>query len=221
MPYKRNYKRKRGPIKKRNGRSRFKRAGASVGSAAYSALKIAKRLKDMVNTEYKFFDTQATTNVDYTGSLNILNSMAQGQTDVTRIGDSIKVQNLVVRGAIASSAVATSSLRMMIIWDPQNKTTTTADVLEYVGSVYAPFSPKDYDKRFQTKVLYDRVHSLVPTAESALTHFDYVIPINQHTQFEGASTTINSGALKMLIISSSIANLPVVVFQARISYTDN
>lgn len=223
MVYKKNYKRAKRGIQKRGGRSRFMKAGASAGSMAYSALKMAKRLKDMVNTEYKFYDQNVNASYDHTGNLNILNTPAQGQTDTTRIGDSIKVQNLTLRGYIYANAAAVSTLfRIMVLWDPQNKSTATSDILANVASVYAPISPKNYDKKFQTRVLHDKCYSIVSGgADSAMRQFDVVIPVNQHTQFEAGSTTINTGALKILLISAAGVNLPTCVYTARVTYTDN
>lgn len=224
MPYKkRQYKRKRVQRSKYGFLKSAARAGLALAapSAGVLALRMARRLKDMVNTEYKFYDVNNASSPDYTGSLSTLNTPSQGQTDITRIGDSIKVQNLVIRGSIAVGGAA-NSLRMMILWDSQAKSSVTSDVLQYVGSVYAPFSPKNYDKRFQTKILHDKVYTLVPNSDSALRIFDLVIPIDQHTQFEGGTSTINTGALKILLISATtVPSAPSVTYQARISYTDN
>lgn len=222
MPYKRNYKRKRVLKRRRGGRARFMRVGSKVGSVAYSAYRLARRLKDAVNTEYKFFDTQSTTTPDYNGSIIALNAITQGQTDNTRIGDSCKLQNLILRGHLAAAAGAAAVIRMIVYWDQQNKSSAASDILQYTGSVYGVYSPKQYDKRFQTTVLMDKVISSVPTADSSLYRFDEVIPINRHTQFDGGTTTVNTGALKMLLISSNVTtNLPSVVFLSRVSYTDN
>lgn len=219
MPYKRTKRAKRAPIRKRKGPGFLKKA-MGAGAMAYSALVMAKRLKDMVNTEYKFYDVNNGSNPDWTGSLSTLNTPNQGSTDSTRIGDSIKCQNLTLRGYITANAASAAFVRMMIIWDPQAKSATTADILEYTGSVYAPFSPKDYDKRFQTRVLLDKTFNVMP-ADVIQREFDYVIPIDQHTQFEAGGIGINSGALKILLISNLSANLPGVFYQARLSYTDN
>lgn len=222
MPYKKNYQ-KRPNKRKPQRKGGFIRKAMGAGAMAYSALVMAKRLKDMVNTEYKFYDQQVNATYDHTGILNILNTPAQGQTDVTRIGDSIKVQNLTLRGYIYANPAAVSTLfRIMVIWDPQNKSTATSDILEQVASVYAPISPKNYDKKYQTKVLYDKCHSIVSGAsDSAMRQFDAVIPVNQHTQFSNGSTSINTGALKILLVSAAGANLPTCVYWARTTYTDN
>lgn len=189
---------------------------------AMKAFKMAKRLKDMVNTEYKYWDTTLTSTYNTTGNLSILNNPPQGISDTQRIGDSIKCQNLSLRGFIVHSPSAVSGLvRIMIIWDPQNKAAVVGDVLQYSGSVYGVISSKNYDKKFQTKVLHDKAYTLVTSSDSALKQFDIVIPINQHSQFENATQVVNSGALKILIISTETVNTPTVSFLARLSYTDN
>lgn len=219
MPYKKNYKKK--VIKRKPQRKQgFLRKAMGAGAMAYSALVMAKRLKDMVNTEYKFYDIQNASNPDWTGSLSTLNTIPVGTADNQRIGDSVKLQNLTIRGNVIAHTSSPAFVRMLIVWDPQAKTSTTADVLEYVSTQYAPFSPKDYDKRFQTRILADKLFSVMPSDEIQKP-FDLVVPINQHTQYENGGTTINSGALKILLISNVSVNVPGVVYLARISYTDN
>jgi len=224
--YKKNYKRTRKHYK-RSGRAQAKRWGASAGSAAYSALKMVRRLKDMVNTEYKINDvSNSAFSYDYNGTLVTLNAPTQGLADTQRIGDSIKCQNLVIRGSCVNSGSASSLTfhRIIILWDPQNKVSTAADVLAQTGSSIAPFSPKDQDKRFQTRILSDKMYqtSTLSSGNKFSQEFEYIIPINQHTQFSAGSTTINTGALKMLAICNLVSTgLPNMYYFARLSYTDN
>lgn len=222
MPnYRRNNRRRPYNRKRRGGgRAAFRRYGSKIGNVAYSALKLAKRLKDAVNIEYKYYDSLTYSTATYTGSVVTLNNMSQGTTDVTRVGDSIKVQNLIIRGMVNWSNQQ-GVARMMVIWDPQNKITAVSDLLESTGSAWAPYSPKKFDNRFQCRVLYDKTmtfHSNLPL----LLVPDIVIPINEHTQFSGGSTTISTGALKLIYLSnSSGATDPYFTLYQRVTYTDN
>lgn len=190
----------------------------SKGGMAYKALKLARKVANAVNIEYKIFDTQSSTTPDYTGTVVTLNTPSQGTTDIQRIGDSIKCQNLVLRGyAIRQGADVMA--RVMVLWDPQNKITASSDILETVGSSYSVFSPKHYDKRFQSRVLFDK--TIKCFSSSLGQDFDVTIPIDQHTQFSAGTTTINTGALKVLVISNTLANQPSIILYSRLSFTDD
>ena len=221
MPYKKPYGYKRSYKRKPNTRSQFKKFGSRAGGAAHTALKIAMRLKDMVNTEYKFLDTNYSNTMDYNGIVSTLNSISQGITDTGRTGDSVKIQNIMLRGNILAGTVP-AQLRVILFWDAQNKVASVSDVLESTGTAYSVLSPKNYDKRFQTKVLWDKVFDVVPTADNAHRHFQLSLPINLHSQYAAATSTINTGALKILLISNIVTTgLPTIVYYSRVSYTDN
>lgn len=200
------------------GRKRFMTWGAKAGSMAYSALKIAKRLKDMVNTEYKYSDVTDTASPTWTGYYALLNNISQGITDSTRVGDSCKLQNLTLRGSVTRNGTD-AHMRVMVIWDKQNKASAASSILETTGTALATLSPKKYDTRFQTRVLKDfRLHV---TTDSPIKEFNMVIPINQHCQFDAASNTIDTGALRILLISDLGASVPIVAYYSRLTFTDN
>lgn len=224
MPYKKNY-RKRVPYKKRKnvgGRARFKRVGSKAGSMAYTAFKMAKRLMDAVNIEYKFIDTTfSLTTFGYTGGMIPLNVIALGTNDNQRIGDSVKLQNLVLRYSCQNYPNTVNQFRVLIVWDKQNKISGSGDVLEYSGSILSTLSPKKYDKRFETKILYDRVHLLDPVNKTQ-EYVDVVIPINEHTQFDSGTTTVNTGALKLIALSNDSGSAPPHMnCVSRVTFTDN
>lgn len=194
----------------------------SKGSTMNWLLKKTKQLADAVNIEYKHVDiTNIAGSVDYNGGLSsLVTSITQGVSDNNRIGDSMKLQNLVLR-FIGVRNTADSILRVMVIFDPMNKLAAVTDVLQITGSALAVISPKNYDKRFQSRVLYDRTMTLT-TADHPYVLEDVTIQIDQHTQFNSGTTTINTGDLKLLVISNVVTtNLPTFTYFARVSYTDD
>lgn len=217
--YKRNFRKR--PIKRSKGRARFMRVGQSVGSAAYSALKIARKLKDAVNIEYKYYSQNNAISADYGGTVTALNLIPQGITDSQRIGDSLKMQNLTIRGVWTLQGGQQAVCRHLVVLDHQNKVSTAGDVLDNIGSGYAPYSAKQYDKRFQTRILYDK--TFVVDANNPLKAFDLVVPVNSHTQYDSALTTIDTGALKIICLSNIAAGAtaPYFSFTSRLTYTDN
>lgn len=221
---KRYYRPRKGKkhYKRKYGWSRAVRSGARFGSLALKAYMLARKLADHDNVEYKFHDTTFSTTYDYNGGLILLNNPAQGDTDQTRDGDSLKMQNLTFRGTIIKNGAANDTwVRIIILFSDQNKIANVTDWLDpaYVGSARAIEAPKDWDKRFYGKTLYDKTFTVNSDRQS--TQYKGVIKINKHTQFEAGSTTINTGALQMIVISNEPTNTPTVSLVSRLSFTDN
>lgn len=200
---------------------------ATKGGVAWKALRLARKVADAVNIEYKMYDQAAGgTTFDYNGTAYVLNAPAQGNADTQRIGDSIKCQNIVIRGNVQGTTTAgqLNKCRVILIWDEQNQIAALSDLLELTGTSNVVFSPKNYDKRFRCRVLYDKLF-LVGTQsgmQAFARDFEITLPINQHTQFASATTTINTGALKMFVCSDGVTtNLPSIFFYSRLTYSDD
>lgn len=231
MPGKK-YKVRRGARKGRsnkrwyNGKffSKIAKGSMSVAKMAASAYFTAKALKKADNIEYKIYDvSNSAISPDYNGTSVVLNNPAQGSTDTTRIGDSIKCQNLVLRGSVSANITAgtTNLVRLILIWDTQNQYSTLSDLLEVVGSL-AVFSPKNYDRRFRNKVLWDRTFCVSVSQGQATIPFDEVFSLNDHTQFSAGTTTQFSGSLRLVMVSDKVTSLlPSVNYYSRLSFTDN
>lgn len=193
----------------------------SKGGLAYKALRLARKVADAVNTEYKIFDTTVSSGgaIDYVGGLTTLNGISQGVSDSQRIGDSAKMQGHIIRGYITRNG-ADCIVRMMLIWDEQNQANVTSDILETTSSVLSVLSPKNYDLRFRSKVLYDKAFTL--TTNNPLIRVENVMSPNLHTQFNQSTNTIRTGALKLLLISNlTVSSLPTFTYFSRVSFTDN
>lgn len=212
----RRYRRKKGSYAKR-----MINKYTSPGSVANKALHLARRVAKMVNAEYKFFDVnEAAVQVNWSGYLPGLCTPTQGLGDSQREGDSIKMQNLVFRGTVQRAA-ADQEFRLIILIDKQAKVASLSDVLEVTGSVYSPISPKTYDRRFQTKILYD--HRYYLTADKPTVDINLTIPIREHQQFSGGTTTPTTGKLLAIFVSNTntLANEPTITYYSRCTYTDN
>jgi len=191
------------------------------GGMAYKALTLARKIADAVNIEYKHSDTNgAPAAVDYTGGvLTLLSSISQGITDQQRIGDSIKVQNNMIRFSIARNGTD-ALVRVILIWDKQNQISATSDVLELVGAANAPLSPKNYDKRFRSQILFDKTYSL--DANRSILHDECALDVDQHVQFSAGTTTPVTGDLILMTISNLVTtNLPTFGYYNRVTFTDD
>lgn len=223
MPYgKRSYKKK---YRKRNFGYRAARLGqrySTKGSLAYKAFRLAKKVADAVNVEYKYTTISDTGTVQsYNGGYAEMCSPSVGNTDTTRIGDSIKMQHLTLRGCAKYNSAGTDgqTLRLVIFKDKQNKITAVSDIVDTVGTVNAPYFNKVYDNRFQTKFIYDRTFYV--NSQRIEVPFHIELPINMHKQFQAATTTVQTGSLKYLIISDQLSNGPSIQMHGRITFTDN
>lgn len=189
----------------------------SVATKAALAYAMVKRLNNVVNVEYKFLDQLYTIAPDHFGDLTVLNPIPQGDTDSTRDGDSVKLQNLTIRGRFLGSGTS-DQVRVIIFHDKANSISTPSDYIG-IGNTAAVLNPKNYDNRFLTKVLYDRTHMIQTTNQQA--QFEKVIRLNFHTQFSNGTTTVVSGALKMIVLGTPATATTGFNMVSRLTYTDN
>lgn len=217
MPY---YRRRRyRPRRRRRYRRRGKPARYHYADMAYKGYKMGLKAMKFLNTEHKYLDFNQTNTASWNGTLFTLNSIPQGDTDVTRDGDSVKIMSCMLRYNVSYATNCVG--RIIVFWDKQNAITAVSDVLALaaLGTANAPNAPKPQDKRFMTKILFDSKHSVNQNGQAMFTRSKQ-IPIGLHTQFNAGTTTINSGALKMLIIGS-VAVGPTFDTYARVTYVDN
>lgn len=204
--------------KPKRQQSRFQK-GVSV---AQKALSLARKVADAVNTEYKFVDNVLSPlTVDWNGIQGSLMQVnpAQGLADNQRIGDSIKLQNFTFKYQ-CSRNTSDSIIRVIIFEDKQNKIASVANLLSLTGTINAVTSPKNYDTRYQTRILYDKCHIL--SSDNTTVMASAVLPLNWHTQFNAGTQTVNTGDLKICYISN-VSGVPPPTFSyySRLTFTDN
>lgn len=123
---------------------------------ARGAYKMARKIARVVNSEKKYHDVTLAIAPDTTASVTCLTSMAQGDTELLRHGNSIKMEQLYVKGNIVmDTAVPNEIVRILIVRDNDNNqgtAPTISEVLESSGVLY--LANKDHSKRF--KILMDR-----------------------------------------------------------------
>lgn len=203
--------------RKTKGSQKWVKRSSNYARAGYQLYKDVKKLKQLVNVEIKKVNNLTLATPGYVGQIVQLNTIAQGDTDTTRDGDSLKLQKLKFSCLISNTRVA--SARVVIFWDQQNVVANPLDLLDNVGTADGPLSYKNYDKRFQSKILMDRRVILHPNSQARLIEGN--LPIHRHTQFEAGTTTINTGALKVLFLGDAAAAQSTFRWISRLSFTDN
>lgn len=215
MPvYKRTYRRKPRAVAKPTLPMKYR-----IADTAEKAYKTAMYVKNLINVEKKHYDYDQTITPNYTGSITTINNPDAGTTDITRIGDSILNKSIEYKGYSMRNG-ADALVRVLLIWDKQNTVATVADCLDKTGSGYAPLCSIKKDNFRQFRILYDNTHTV--STYRPLHQFSISLKnLDTHTQFEAATTAINSGAYKLLVISNLNANVPNVFTSRRFQYIDN
>lgn len=184
-------------------------------------------IRKFINIEEKYLDFSGSQTPDQNGTTNCVSQIAQGTTMNTRIGNSIRVQRLTVRGRVAvSSAVTTFSVvRVAIIRDMegQGSAPTCADMFETVGTSAAPRQPLDWLNRKRFAVLYDSLLTVAP-ASGCAREFFYNVELAKHVLYRGTtagSASDGEGSIYIVSLSDEATNTPTVAFTSRITYTDD
>jgi len=194
------------------------------GSTANKALKLARRIADAVNIEYKeFYEDRSSTVAVWSGIYDTLNAIPQGDGNAERVGDSLKVQNLTLRGTIRIPTNATigENVRVMVVWDKQNTLSAGSDLLQDTANEFTSFSTKNLNTKYQNQVLYDQVFRMIPNTEMSMQTIDIFIPVNQHTNYQPGAIFITDGALKIFVFNDISGGACSYLYKALVTYTDN
>lgn len=190
---------------------------------AYEAYKMGTHLKSVLNVETKQIEDVTLQSPTNSGYLSTLNAIAQGDTDTTRDGDSIKIMRIKISGFASINLASTDPqfLRIMVIWDSNNTITSASNVLGSAGNSYVVNQNKNWDYRFKYSVLYDRRVALCPNGASGVIFPSTNIEIKKHTNYLNGTTGIQNGALKIVLFSNVATDAPAVVLLTQIQYVDN
>ncbi len=207
------YNKRKPPAKKPALPFRYK-----VADTAYSAWKMANKIRKLVNTEQKAYDSGNTSTSSYNGTILPIALMAQGTTDNQRVGDSVLNKSIFIRGTVQRNTTD-SSVRFILFRDKQNTIASTADLMNNTGSTYSPFEPFHKDNKKQFTILLDKTF-VVDTYHPKTDYKFEFKNLDTHSQFDNGGTTINTGGYKIALISDTVAG-PSVLTMSRLFYIDN
>lgn len=218
MPY---YKKR---YKKKRGYRRFRRPRRNI---FYKRLRNKMyKLARQLNVEYKEHNVQFTGNaVSSTMTIQNLNLIDQGTTDITRIGRQIKITRCNIRSVFAINTSATMTyVRVIVLIDKQvNQAAFSAGDLLYDTSVFDNcVSMINLDNKGRFKILADKILSLSPS--NAVGRFIYNKNLNLPIVYDNTGNGIadlTSMSLYVCFVSSEATNTPAVTMHARIRYVDN
>lgn len=209
MVYKprRHYRRGRKAYRRNPGRYHRKAA-----STAMRALSIAKHVQSLVNVEYKFKNGGDTTDASTTPNIFLLNGVAEGLTELSRNGNSIRPKSLAINAHFFRGITATFDLvRFMVVRDKDSA--GTAPTITEILATSAPLSHRNLgtdQNRFD--ILHDDLLLLSGTSAAGeqTTHTSKLVRIdmslNKLMKYDGGGATdVSWGALYAVVLGTVAA----------------
>lgn len=214
---KRPYRKKRGYARK------GARRGAVYGAAAGQLWKDVKMLKNLVNVEFKVYDTNTSAEVlTSTGFFVGLNNISQGDTVNSRDGNSMRMKSLQCDGSLVRGSVdANVNLVWILDLQPTNGIPTLSTVFDTVaGDVTC--SLRNLSNRSRFMILKEERVFL--TSNNPHYLIDYYRKLDAKVFFSDATSTYTSvrkNGLFFLAYTSVAANGPTLNCKNRIRFIDN
>ncbi len=184
--------------------------------------------KTAPNLKYSVNEQQVTAGyLTSTTSVSVL-SLAQGNTDITRIGDRIRIRRIHFAGDIRGASLATNPAACRVLLVCQGEPGVgavnpyvAAQILQGSNSYlqYAPYTA-DYGMGYQ--VLADILVSANPvsaTSEMELFSFDREVDIT--VGFTAGSTQAAFNDLRLLVVTNVTSNFPIATVSTTMWFEDN
>jgi len=204
---------------------------ASIARAVLPAL-------SMINTELKYFDKTATVSAYNPGTndqaIIVTQGIAQGTSDITRIGNSILAKNIQIRFALnfpatlgAPNIMGIHCRAMLLCWKPnlQVDGPSVAKIFEAPNNLYSPVNKDNSDNFVVIKDKFFTLNSQSSVAATAgFMTMKWYKDLNWHMRYQAGSTADETTNHLVLILRSSstgATNALGVTYYARLNYTDN
>lgn len=200
--------------------SRFFRGAGKAVSFGVKAYKLASKIAKLVNAETKYINSTLTGGIVDTGYVKELNIVGQGDTAITRNGNSIKCTELDIRGywtVAASDAV----VRTMVVLDKQCRGAAPgySDIME--SSSVNAFQNMSNERRF---VILDDITQSVETNKEMVPfqfHHKFSDLHLYYTDGDADAAALKDNALFLVCVSTLAASGPNITMGARLGFLDN
>lgn len=206
-----------------------------ISLAPQARKSVARITKSVIGkrAEGKYFDVAAAaTGVSTGGTVVPLTDVPQGQTDVTRNGDSLFMRNYKFNYIITGTGDITNIMRVMIV--QCRYSTATIGVNDVLTVASNPMSDYNHDRIRQFKVIYDRQHYITSYVADSVTGTIGVSdkqiqgrrPLlyklgRKKVQFEGAGTTGQYKLFAIFLSDSAAIAHPSIQYYGRVNFTDS
>lgn len=210
-----------------------------IAGTASSVGRLARAVAPVIaaiNTEHKYFDLSANGGAYNPGTndaiINLTQGIAQGTTDITRIGNSILAQNIAIRLMLAWTPTVGSVLNsfarvIILVWKEniQLNAPTAAKLFEQPAFFHSPFN-KDYTDQFV--VVKDKIIPMEAQINVAATQSPKFLKmfkkLDYHIRWIAGGTTDGSVNHVYLIVRGadiSVSNSVAYNYYSRLNFTDN
>lgn len=180
----------------------------------------------MINSEQKYVDSnqsnQAISNTGFTGS--ILNAMAQGTTENTRIGNRLLAKNVSINGVlnVGTSAIATR-VRVSLILDkkPDQGATSWTDVYSSSADTLSLMNKANGDRYVVLKTLNLNLDNKMQVQQNFKMYCNLS---HIHIHYDGTGATLTDfekNAIFLLCESNESTNTPAITYTSRFRFYDN
>lgn len=209
--------------KRYSKRSSKRRSKRSAAATANKALAIAKKTQRRV--ELKHWDqVENTTTILDDGTVpTALCSPVQGDAPNQRDGDSVFVTSVDIRGSILMASL--DIVRVVVYTWNAGASTLPSDVFQNTNSATAVFTHKDWDGRFRSNFLLDKV--ICPLGYDSNTnrevpfHFR-VKGMNHRVRMANGGIVPENGQIYIVFMSNQAvsAEAPTVSWRSRVIFKD-
>jgi len=186
------------------------------------------RLAKVNAPEAKFFGAANTTlpsdAIGWTGNVYNLLQPVEGTGEDERIGTTVNIKSIAIRGELlCNDAIQSSTVRMVIIRDWNNGGNVAgSDYFEGVGNALSPYQPYNKNNKGRFTTLFTKMFTLNNSGANTLPFKVYLNKLKKpKVEFQGPlSTDGGVGRIFLIFISGQQTLTPSVTFVSRISYTD-
>lgn len=215
---------------KRPARSELDKDYAKVKSflgrlAPPMALAAYRGASSLVNVEVKHADVSFTSAVSSTPAVSYLSGIAQGDSNLTRDGNSVKLLGgRFTQVLTIDPSASTSYIRTMIVADTRGAgaAPSAADIFDSATVVGLP-NLDTAPNRFM--ILYDTFDTLSINGSRSVVHdFDLAKVANLHLMFNGTAATVGSSSgltLWLISMSNEATNTVGRRSECRLFFVDN
>jgi len=228
MPQKKSSIRRSGKSKARTNQQHVAKFAGDAYSVGERALKGLNALRRLINIETKSIDVLATTAANSTPSVVYLSGIDQGVTSTTRVGNSLRLQQLAFDWLLTANSSATipTYLRLIMFRDNENAGAAPAfgDLIVNSAVPYSSITPYTVLNLQRFGILMDECITLGLPAADSIKQGHYRSAHNGHVIYRGvtsAAASAGDGSIWMLIVSNQPTNAPAFTYGFRMAYTDD
>lgn len=219
------YKRRRKYTGKRSKSGFFKKA-FNYGLKAY---KLASYLKSVINVEYKYIDFNMNSNINDTPTITCVNVINQGDTSVSRDGDSVKIAKMGITGWVKmadDSATPVTKVRVCLVRveNALGAQLTQAQIFQSgTGDAFTQQRNLSYTDNIKIVKSWNIVLSKGVKEQVPIKL--YLKPKNEHVKYKGTAGTYadiyKCGYWLYLYCDRHDTYLPTYNITTRIRFIDN